>query len=89
MPIYCPKCENEMRVYLKSGQLKEIQSGVELLSYQLYFCIHCRVTYWEEYERYPFINLKEAKEAKAKEGKNAKTIKKSGGIKGIDSGNKK
>lgn len=67
MPKYCPKCNQEILPYLKTGELKQIDS-FHLISYQLYFCINCKVVYYEEHEKLEFIYLNK------KEEENASTI---------------
>ena len=60
MPEYCPKCEEEILPYLKTGELKKIHDHM-LIKYQLYWCVKCRVVYYNEHERQEFINLKPLK----------------------------
>jgi len=62
---YCPKCENEMLPYLKTGELKEI-SKEKLVQYQLYYCLHCKTIYYNSHKEYEFIDFKKAKQEKAK-----------------------
>ena len=57
MPNYCPRCNKEILPYLRTGELKEVE-GLNLISYQLYFCINCKVVYYSEHEKYEFLNLK-------------------------------
>jgi hypothetical protein len=59
MPNYCPKCENEVLPYLKTGELKVIKD--ELISYQLYYCIVCKDVYYDEHERHAFLDYKMSK----------------------------
>ena len=66
----CPHCNQEILPYLKTGELKQITNNVIgamdfvknnffLTSYQLYFCINCKIVYFIEHENDPFLNLKE------------------------------
>lgn len=55
---HCPKCQKEILPYLKTGELKKIEFG-NLISYQLYFCISCKIVYWQEHERFKLLSLEE------------------------------
>lgn len=80
MAEYCPDCENEILPYLKTGEYKEVKAetiyadtgkkvatGVNyfLVTYQCYFCIHCKTVFWKEHDRFNFKPLiaKELKDA--------------------------
>ncbi len=73
MAIYCPKCENEILPYLKAETLRIVDVDGDkiddfnfsilgcknyLVSYHLHFCIHCKIVFYEEAERFEFVKLK-------------------------------
>ena len=60
MPNYCPKCNNEVLPYLKTGEVKVIEADT-IKSYQLYYCIACKDVYYDEHERHAFLDYKMAK----------------------------
>ncbi len=53
----CPKCENEILPYLKTGDLKAVENN-SLIKYQCYYCLHCQIVFYEEHEIRAFLNLK-------------------------------
>ncbi len=66
MAKYCPECENEILPYLKSDNLRVVKAvnslnfmERNLISYQLHFCIYCKIVFYEEIERFKFVKLKE------------------------------
>lgn len=83
LPKYCPKCEQEVLPYLKTGEIKELRFtpddiGKEIVSYQCYYCLNCRCVLYEEHERYPFVdvNYKIKTKEKKENGTNKKTANK-------------
>lgn len=68
MALYCPACKNEILPYLKTGELKEIKNNF-LISYQLYYCIHCKTVYYQEHESVKFLPLKKEEQVAENAGK--------------------
>lgn len=54
--ILCPLCEHEILPYLKTGELKEIEEE-NMVSYQLYWCIDCRIVFYKKHEEFKIKNL--------------------------------
>ena len=74
MALYCPACKNEILPYLKTGEFKQIQNEY-LTSYQFYFCIHCKVVYYEEHETYKFLPLQKEEPIAKDTGKVSNAVK--------------
>ncbi|KKQ34598.1 MAG: hypothetical protein US52_C0053G0021 [candidate division WS6 bacterium GW2011_GWA2_37_6] len=70
----CPKCNKEIFTYLKTGGLREKKDEF-LITYNLLFCVNCKIVWYQEHEKYVMKDLKyeqekrnKAKEKMAKEG---------------------
>ena len=86
MALYCPACKNEILPYLKTGEFKQIQlvpaknvvfqDAMEYLtSYQFYFCIHCKVVYYEKHESYLIKPLQKEEPIAKDPGKVSNAVK--------------
>jgi DNA-directed RNA polymerase subunit RPC12/RpoP len=68
MPVYCPKCGNEILPFMKTGQLKRVvkkkKNEEVYISYQLYMCNTCKAVYHETFQVYPFLDLTIAQKEK-------------------------
>ena len=78
MPEYCPACKNEILPYLKTGEFKQIHLEY-LVSYQFYFCIHCKKVYKEIHEKYPITDLIKEEPIAKDTGKVSNIVSKKGG----------
>jgi len=75
MALYCPACKNEILPYLKTGEFKQVVGLQSLVSYQFYYCVHCKTVYYEEHECVRFLPLKQKEEPIAKDpGKVSNTV---------------
>lgn len=78
MVNYCPRCNEEILPRLRTGELKRIIFDVEenksfYVTYQLYFCMYCKIIYYREVEKLEFLDYDEElklQKEKKKEEKN-------------------
>ena len=55
----CPRCENEILPYYKTGELKAVfEKSNKMIKYQTYYCLRCQIVYYDEHEVRSFINLR-------------------------------
>ena len=57
MPEYCKECKNEILPYLRTGELKQINNNERLKTFQLFYCVHCKIVYYKTHEEFNFVPL--------------------------------
>jgi len=77
----CPLCNHEILPYLKTGELKSIKGKIRfgtaknefgedfLVSYQLLYCVKCKIVWWQEIDQIKFMDLNKTRESEKEKRK--------------------